>query len=125
MALCGGDIIVTSINDTPIRIEETNVIKPGGSRTIPGFGMPVTDDLTVRGDLHLDYFVNFPLDMDLARRELIANAIKARQKKPAVPTTLTAVTGFDPVRGFIQCTSNEAAPEEPFNFFITEEVLTT
>ncbi|OWA49873.1 putative DnaJ-like protein subfamily B member 13 [Hypsibius exemplaris] len=125
VALCGGDITVTSIDDTPIRIEETNVIKPGSSRNIPGFGMPIAGDLTTRGDLHLDYFVNFPIDMDLARREMIASALKSRQKKPAVPTTLIGVTGFDPKHRFVGHTSKETAPEEPLNFFITEEFLTT
>ena len=62
---------------------------------IPSFGMPLSDDHTARGNLYLDYDVIFPQDMDLARRELVAGALKYRQHRPTIPTTLIGVTGFN------------------------------
>ncbi|XP_055336416.1 dnaJ homolog subfamily B member 13-like [Paramacrobiotus metropolitanus] len=94
VALCGGDISLNSIDDTPVRIEEIGVIRPGSARMIPGMGMPRVDDASRRGNLYLDYKVVFPKDLDLVRREMIANALKERADKALVPTTLIGVSGY-------------------------------
>lgn len=78
---------------------------------IPGYGMPDSKNPAIRGDLHLDYTVLFPRDMDTARREMVANALRNRPTNVTIPTTLVGISGYEPGKSFINF--GGGSPEDP------------
>ncbi len=62
------------------------MFRPGFTRTIPGEGMPLVDNTDTKGDLVVEFDIEFPKSLtadskELIKRALIPNAFK-REEKP-------------------------------------------
>lgn len=60
-------------------------IRPGYSRTIPGEGMPHVDNPNERGDLIIEFDIEFPKSLtleskDYVKRALVPHAFKKEEK---------------------------------------------
>jgi DnaJ family protein B protein 13 len=86
LALIGTTIHVPTLDGRVLDLPITDVVRPGFTRTIPGEGMPLVDDPKHRGDLIVEFDIEFPRYLtpdskELVRRALVPGAAAAYQKK--------------------------------------------
>jgi len=75
LALIGTTIHVPTLDDRVLDIPITDVVFPGYKRIIPGEGMPRFEDWTQRGDLVIEFDIEFPKSLSLADKDLIRQAL--------------------------------------------------
>ena len=63
-SLCGVNFILNFINNQPILIRSKVLINPSKVYKVIGYGMPIKDS-DERGDLYIEFKVNFPKKMEL------------------------------------------------------------
>lgn len=87
LALIGTTIHVPTLDGRVLDLPITDVVRPGFTRTIPGEGMPLVDDpVTGRGDLIVEFVIEFPRYLapeskELVRRALVPGAAALHAKK--------------------------------------------
>lgn len=59
-SLCGCSVTVSSIDGKTCNMKITDVIKPGMRKTVAGQGLPLPKNPEQRGDLVVEFDVNFP-----------------------------------------------------------------
>lgn len=86
LALIGTTIHVPTLDGRVLDIPITDIVSPGYTRTIPGEGMPYLNDFNKRGDLIVEFAIEFPKHLgpdskDLIRRALVPSAAAAHNKR--------------------------------------------
>lgn len=83
-ALCGFEFTFTHLDNRKIKVKSSDVsecIRPGDTRTIANEGMPLVDNPTRKGTLHIQFQVAFP-----RRREITSTIAQALLKHlPGTP----------------------------------------
>jgi len=91
LALVGTTIHVPTLDGRILDIPITDIVKPGFTRVIPNEGMPFVEDLTQKGDLVVEFNIEFPRSLSADGKELIKKALipsvfkkeeKKQSKKP-------------------------------------------
>lgn len=59
-SLCGCSVTVSTIDGKTCNMKITDVIKPGMRKTVAGQGLPLPKNPEQRGDLVVEFDVNFP-----------------------------------------------------------------
>lgn len=59
-SLCGCSVTVSTIDGNTCNMKITDVIKPGMRKTVAGQGLPLPKNPEQRGDLVVEFDVNFP-----------------------------------------------------------------
>ncbi|XP_001601548.1 dnaJ homolog subfamily B member 13 isoform X2 [Nasonia vitripennis] len=73
-ALTGTIVTVNTIDDRTLRIPITSVISPDYQKTISGEGLPLVEDPEQRGDLIIDFNVEFPSYLSEASKSYVQKA---------------------------------------------------
>ena len=75
LALTGGTIEVPTIDQRVLHIPINEIIRPSSRKIIQGEGMPSSQDPTVRGDLVVEFSIQFPQSLSPQQKELIRQAL--------------------------------------------------
>jgi DnaJ homolog subfamily B member 13 len=87
LALIGTTINVPTLDGRVLDLPITDIVKPGYTRIIPGEGMPFVNDPRKKGDLIIEFDIEFPGHLnaenkDFIKKALIPNAYKKEEYKP-------------------------------------------
>lgn len=74
-ALTGCTVEICTLDDRKLHIPINDIVKPGYTKVVPGEGMPLTQDLDKRGDLIIEFDIQFPQSLQPERKELIKKAL--------------------------------------------------
>lgn len=74
-ALTGHLVEINTLDDRVLHIPINDIITPGYSKCVPGEGMPVSSDPTQRGDLNIEFKIEFPSRLSPNQKELIQKAL--------------------------------------------------
>lgn len=69
-----------TLDGRTLNVPVTTVVRPGGSVKVDGEGMPVPGGNGRRGDLHIEFTVDFPVSLD-AQQKTDIKAVFSRGKK--------------------------------------------
>ncbi|XP_051176609.1 dnaJ homolog subfamily B member 13-like [Leptopilina boulardi] len=75
-ALTGLSITVNTIDDRILRVPITSVITPNYQKRITGEGLPIVNNPKERGDLLIDFNIEFPVYMPVESKNYIKKAFK-------------------------------------------------
>lgn len=59
-AIGGTTVDLKTLDDRPLSVPVTSIISPSYEHVVPGEGMPITRDPSIRGDLRIKFEVKFP-----------------------------------------------------------------
>lgn len=70
-SLCGCSVTVSTIDGKTCNMKITDVIKPGMRKTISGQGLPFPKNPEQRGDLVVEFDVNFPDSLPTTAKDVL------------------------------------------------------
>ncbi|CAK7901936.1 protein Sis1p [[Candida] anglica] len=70
-SLCGFTKEVTTIEGRKISLSRSNPVQPNTSTTYPGLGMPISKTPGQRGDLEINFKVDYPLSLTAEQKKII------------------------------------------------------
>ncbi|XP_066583813.1 dnaJ homolog subfamily B member 13-like [Prorops nasuta] len=79
-ALVGSIVTVNTIDDRIIRILLTSVVTPDYTKVITGEGLPLAENPSKRGDLVINFNIEFPIYMPLASKNFVKRAFEPSDK---------------------------------------------
>lgn len=79
MALCGFKLQVNAIDGRVLKLLISDVVSPGYVKIIPNEGLPMRENPSTRGDLHLCFRIDFPKTLSRPSKEDIADALDRAQ----------------------------------------------
>lgn len=71
---CKSDWIQTSLDNRLLKIAIHEVVKPGYERIVKGEGMPNSKDPSIKGDLIIRFFIEFPTSLTSQQKDLLQQA---------------------------------------------------
>jgi len=74
-ALTGCVVDIQTLDDRLINVPINDIVKPGYTKRVPGEGMPISSDASKKGDLVIEFDIEFPNSLSPARKELIQRAL--------------------------------------------------
>jgi len=74
-ALTGCTVEINTLDDRILNVPINDIIRPGYTKRVPGEGMPITTDPTTRGDLVIEFDIEFPTSLSPARKDLVMRAL--------------------------------------------------
>lgn len=74
-ALVGFTKTVEKLDGSKLEVKMDTVIKQGDIRKIPGQGMPLRSDPSQKGDLYIEFHVQFPTSLTAAQKEQISKIL--------------------------------------------------
>ncbi|PAV90893.1 hypothetical protein WR25_24199 isoform A [Diploscapter pachys] len=74
-ALCGTTISVPTLDGSNYSLPLVDVVKPGTIKRLPHMGLPNPKNPSVRGDLIVEFDIQFPSTVNSTQKELIRNAL--------------------------------------------------
>lgn len=74
-ALIGCSIEVPTLDERLLNIPINDIVHPKYSKTVPGEGMPVTKDPKMRGNLVIEFDIQFPEHLTPEKKQLIRQAL--------------------------------------------------
>jgi len=74
-ALTGCTVDIHTLDERLINVPINDIVKPGYTKRVPGEGMPISSDPSKRGDLIIEFDIEFPNSLSPARKELIQRAL--------------------------------------------------
>lgn len=74
-ALAGCTLDVDTLDDRLIHVPIVEIVKPGYVKVVPGEGMPLPEDTKRRGDLIIEFDVEFPQRLSREQKILVTQAL--------------------------------------------------
>ncbi|PAV78651.1 hypothetical protein WR25_22208 [Diploscapter pachys] len=74
-AFCGTTISVPTLDGSNYSLPLVDVVKPGTIKRLPHMGLPNPKNPSVRGDLIVEFDIQFPSTVNSTQKELIRNAL--------------------------------------------------
>ncbi|XP_076466315.1 dnaJ homolog subfamily B member 13-like isoform X3 [Babylonia areolata] len=74
-ALTGTMVDIHTLDERVLHIPINEIIKPGYTKTVPGEGMPMSSDPTQKGDLVIEFDIQFPNSLTPERKDLVKTAL--------------------------------------------------
>lgn len=74
-ALVGCTIEIHTLDDRVLHIPITDIVHPGYKKTVPGEGMPYANEPDKKGDLVIEFSIDFPHLLTPEKRSLIRKAL--------------------------------------------------
>jgi len=74
-ALTGCVVDIHTLDDRLVNVPINDIVKPGYTKRVPGEGMPISTDPSKKGDLVIEFDIEFPNSLSPARKELIQRAL--------------------------------------------------
>merc|ERR1711894_500359 len=74
-ALTGCTVTIHTLDDRILNIPINDIIKPGYLKIVPGEGMPLTKDASKKGDLVIEFDIEFPTTLSPERKEWVGRAL--------------------------------------------------
>ena len=68
-ALSGGNINLLTIDGRQIMIPINEIVTPGKTKVVSGEGMPLSNDPTTRGDLVIEFSIQFPTSLNMQQKQ--------------------------------------------------------
>lgn len=76
-SLCGCSVTVSTIDGKTCNMKITDVVKPGMRKTVAGQGLPFPKNPEQRGDLVVEFDVNFPESLPTNARDVLKRHLPA------------------------------------------------
>jgi DnaJ family protein B protein 4 len=70
-SLCGFDKDVTTIDGRRISLNRSSPVQPSTTNLYPGLGMPISKAPGTRGDLIIDYKIDYPISLTPTQKQII------------------------------------------------------
>lgn len=74
-ALTNCTVEIVTLDDRILNIPINDIIKPGYTKIVPGEGMPISQDPSKKGDLVIEFEIEFPTSLSPERKDLIKRAL--------------------------------------------------
>jgi len=74
-ALTGCTVEIHTLDDRVLHIPINDVVQPGYTKVVPGEGMPLTNEPKQKGNLIIEFDIEFPTSLTPERKELIKRAL--------------------------------------------------
>ncbi|CAG2226715.1 DNAJB13 [Mytilus edulis] len=74
-ALTNCTVEIVTLDDRILNIPINDIIKPGYTKIVPGEGMPLSQDPSKKGDLVIEFEIEFPTSLSPERKDLIKRAL--------------------------------------------------
>ncbi|ELT88006.1 hypothetical protein CAPTEDRAFT_159520 [Capitella teleta] len=74
-ALTGSIIEIITLDERKLHIPINDIVKPGYTKLVPKEGMPLPADPTTKGDLIIEFHIEFPTTLTPDRKELVRRAL--------------------------------------------------
>lgn len=74
-ALTGFTVIIQTLDDRLLHIPITDIVKPGYKKVVPGEGMPRSTKPEERGDMIIEFELDFPRTLSSDRKEMLKVAL--------------------------------------------------
>ena len=74
-ALCGGKLEIPTIEGGTVLLPLNDIVNPETTKRIPGHGMPLSKQLDQRGDLVVNFKINFPRQLSPTSRSQLSRVL--------------------------------------------------
>ncbi|KAK7478916.1 hypothetical protein BaRGS_00029897 [Batillaria attramentaria] len=74
-ALTGCTVDITTLDERILHIPINDIVKPGYKKIVPTEGMPLSSDPTQKGDLIIDFNIEFPRSLTPEKKDLCRKAL--------------------------------------------------
>jgi len=74
-ALTGTTVDIHTLDERTLHIPINDIIKPGYKKIVPTEGMPLSTDPTQKGDLIIEFNIEFPQSLTPERKELVRSSL--------------------------------------------------
>ncbi|ESO84820.1 hypothetical protein LOTGIDRAFT_221747 [Lottia gigantea] len=74
-ALTGCTVEINTLDDRVLHIPINDIIKPGFKKVVPGEGMPVSTDPSEKGDLVIEFDIEFPHSLTPEKKDMVRKAL--------------------------------------------------
>jgi len=74
-ALTGTTVDINTLDERTLHIPINDIIKPGYKKIVPTEGMPMSTDPTQKGDLIIEFNIEFPQSLTPERKELVRSSL--------------------------------------------------
>jgi len=74
-ALTGTTVDINTLDERTLHIPINDIIKPGYKKIVPTEGMPMSNDPTQKGDLIIEFNIEFPQSLTPERKELVRSSL--------------------------------------------------
>jgi len=74
-ALTGTTVDIHTLDERTLHIPINDIIKPGYKKVVPTEGMPLSTDPTQKGDLIIEFNIEFPQSLTPERKELVRSSL--------------------------------------------------
>jgi len=74
-ALTGTTVDIHTLDERTLHIPINDIVKPGFKKVVPTEGMPMSADPTQKGDLIIEFAIEFPASLTPERKELVRTAL--------------------------------------------------
>lgn len=74
-ALTGCTVEINTLDDRILHIPINDIVKPGYTKRVPGEGMPITQGQEDKGDLVIEFDIEFPQTLTPEKKDLIRKAL--------------------------------------------------
>ena len=74
-ALCGTILSIPTLDDRLVQVAINDVVTPATKKVVPGEGMPLSKNPSQRGDLVIQFKIQFPTYLAEGQKRLIKEAL--------------------------------------------------
>ncbi|XP_060065464.1 dnaJ homolog subfamily B member 13-like [Ylistrum balloti] len=74
-ALTGCDVEITTLDERVLHIPINDIIKPGYTKRVPTEGMPISQNQSQKGDLVIEFDIEFPTSLTPDRKDMIRRSL--------------------------------------------------
>lgn len=73
--MTGHVVEILTLDERTLYIPINDIIKPGYTKTVPREGMPISSNPENKGDLIIEFNIEFPKSLNTERKDLVKKAL--------------------------------------------------